>query len=111
MRRVLFDENMPRQLRRHLDGCEVRTAQEEGWSGLKNGKLLAKAAASFDVLLTADQRMRFQQNLARFDIAVVVIEVRDTTIENLLPLLPTIRDALSRAVSGKVVVVMPPKPA
>lgn len=64
MKRVLFDENMPRQLRRELPEFAIRTVQEEGWAGLENGKLLREAVTGFDVLVTADGRMRYQQNTA-----------------------------------------------
>lgn len=74
MRRVLFDENMPRKLRRDLPEFLIRTAQEEGWSAFKNGALLARATAAFEVLVTIDQRMRYQQNMSRLTIGVVVIE-------------------------------------
>jgi len=75
VRPVLFDENMPRKLRRDLPTFFIRTAQEEGWSAFKNGALLTRAADKFDVFVTIDQRMRYQQNMTRFDIGVVVIEV------------------------------------
>jgi Domain of unknown function (DUF5615) len=76
VKRVLFDENMPRRLRRELRSVEVRTVQEEGWAGMKNGALLSKAQGTFDVLLTGDQRLQFQQNIPAFDIAVVIIASR-----------------------------------
>jgi predicted nuclease of predicted toxin-antitoxin system len=105
VKRILFDENMPRKLRRDLPAYDVRTVQEEGWAGLENGSLLARAEQVFDVLLTADQRMRYQQNIARFNIAVVVIETSDTTISNLQRLLPTIRQAIAGASPGTVLIV------
>ena len=73
MRRVLFDENLPRLLRRSLPEFEIRTVQEEGWGGLRNGELLRHAVGRFDVLLTADRRMQYQQKLPAFQIGVVVI--------------------------------------
>ena len=73
MRRVLLDENLPRKLRRELLDFIVRTVQEQGWTSYANGELLGRAQENFDVLLTADRRLQFQQNLARFDIGVVVI--------------------------------------
>jgi hypothetical protein len=80
VKKVLFDENMPRKLRRDLPEFAVRTVQEEGWAGLKNGDLLRHASSSFDVFLTADQRLRYQQNLSQFAIGLVVIETFDTTL-------------------------------
>ena len=105
MKRVLFDENMPRKLRRELLAYEIRTVQEEGWSGFENGNLLRRASGAFDILLTADQRMRHQQTISQFAIAVVVIETADTTLENLRKMLPYIRAALDTAIPGVVSIV------
>lgn len=108
MKRVLFDENMPRKLRRALPEFAIRTAQEEGWAGLENGNLLRHAVATFDVLLTADQRMQFQQNVSQFDIAVVVIQTYDTTLPNLQKLLPALRRGIEDAPPGRVTIVRDP---
>ncbi len=105
MRRVLFDENVPKQLRRDLPEFAIRTVQEEDWAGVKNGALLRRAAASFDVLLTADQRLRHQQNVAQFDIGVVVVETYDTRLGNLRRFLPKIREALQNVAAGSIVVI------
>ena len=83
MRRVLFDEDMPRQLRRDLPEFEIQTVQEKGWSAIQNGELLRRASESFDVLVTADQRLQYQQNIASFSIGVVVIVAVDTRLPNL----------------------------
>jgi predicted nuclease of predicted toxin-antitoxin system len=107
VKRVLFDENMPRKLRRDLPEFSVRTAQEEGWSAFQNGNLLKRAAEKFDVLVTIDQRMRHQQNLALMKIGVVVIEVADTRLVHLRALLEQIRSAIAKVESGQVVVVTP----
>jgi hypothetical protein len=106
VKRVLFDENMPRKLRRELPRYIVRTVQEEGWAGFKNGNLLRRASGSFDVLLTADQRLRYQQNVAQFEIGVVVIETVDTTLGNLKRFLPEIHAAIESVTPGAVVIVM-----
>jgi hypothetical protein len=72
--RVLFDQATPVPIRPYLEGYEVRTAAQQGWSTLKNGELLAAAeSAGFDLLLTTDKNMRYQQNLAGRKIAVVVL--------------------------------------
>jgi hypothetical protein len=105
VKRVLFDENMPRKLRRDLPDFFIRTAQEEGWSAFKNGELLTRAAVTFDVLVTIDQRMRYQQNMTRFDIGMVVIEVPDTRFVHLRALVPELRDAISKVGPGEVVIV------
>lgn len=100
---------MPRKLRRDLPEFSIRTVQEEGWGGLENGNLLRTAAGHFDVFLTADQRLRFQQNIAKIDIAVVVVRTFDTTLPGLRVLLPEIRRAIDTATAGTVVVVEDPE--
>ena len=107
MKQVLFDENMPRKLRRDLAEFHIRTAQEEGWSAFKNGALLTRASETFDVLVTIDQRMRYQQNMPRFAIGVVVIEVPDTRFVHLRALVPDIRHAIDKVQTGQVLVVTP----
>jgi len=94
-------------LRRDLPEFVVRTVQEEGWAGFKNGELLRRAALSFDVLVTADQRLRYQQNIAQFAIGVVVIQTFDTTLPNLRTLLPKIKMAIEEAVRGTITVIRP----
>ena len=72
--RVLFDQGAPVPLRQHLAAHSVSTAFELGWTALKNGELLAQAeAAGFEVLVTTDQNLKYQQNLAGRSIAIVVI--------------------------------------
>jgi predicted nuclease of predicted toxin-antitoxin system len=79
--RLLFDENVPKRLRRLLPGHEISTAQERGWGGIVNGKLLhAAEAAGFDVMLTADQNIVYQQNLAERVIALVVLSTNDWSV-------------------------------
>ncbi len=96
---------MPRLLRRDLKDVVVRTVQEEGWAGLKNGELLSRAQATFDVLVTADQRLRHQQNVPSFDIAVVVIDSRSTRLIDLRPLIDRLNIAIAAAERGTVVIV------
>jgi hypothetical protein len=96
---------MPRKLRREISDAFVRTVQEENWAGFKNGELLRRASERFDVLLTADQRLRYQQNIQQFVIGVVAIETFDTTLDGLRPLLPQINDAISNVKPGTVLVI------
>lgn len=72
--RVLFDQSTPVPIRPFLVGHSVRTAAQQQWDTLKNGDLLSVAqAAGFEVLLTTDKNIRYQQNLAGRTIAIVVI--------------------------------------
>ena len=108
MRRVLFDENLPLLLRRKLSGFEIRTVQEEGWGSLQNGDLLRRAEGSFDVLLTADRRMQYQQNLPAFAIGVVVIITPRLQLAVLERALEPMRDALQRVSPGEIIRVTVP---
>lgn len=71
--RILLDESLPRHLAAEFPAHEVQTVRQMGWSGLKNGDLLERASGRFDAMLTADQNLEHQQNLERFNIAVVVL--------------------------------------
>jgi len=94
--RILLDEDLPRRLGKHLEGHEVSTVQRSGWSGLKNGKLLALAATQFDVFLTMDSNLEYQQNLKTLPIAVLVVIAVSNRIEHLLPLVPSVLRALEQ---------------
>lgn len=86
--RVLLDESLPRDLAPLIVGHEVTTVRAAGWSGIKNGRLLALAAAQFDVFITADRNIEFQQNLATLPIAIVVLIVGRTRIQAIEPVIP-----------------------
>ena len=74
MRRILLDENVPAALRHRIVGHDVSPAYEMGWSGLRNGDLIAAAeAAGFAILITADRNIRHQQNLTNRRIALLVL--------------------------------------
>jgi hypothetical protein len=71
--KILFDHGTPAPLRRSLAGHEISTAYEMGWAKLSNGDLLAAAEKSFDVFITTDQNLRYQQNLAGRRLAILVL--------------------------------------
>ena len=83
--RILIDECAPRALKKHLmdHGHECRTVQEAGWRGKQNGELLRLAEAAFDVLVTVDTNLRYQQNLAGRRIAIVVLQPSSNRLEYL----------------------------
>ncbi len=101
--RVLLDECVPKRLGRHLVGHTVSTVTHEGWSSQKNGVLLGSmSAAGFEVLVTVDQGLRYQQNVRAFGIAVIVLHSVSNQIEDLLPLVPGILAVLATIRSGDV---------
>jgi hypothetical protein len=102
--RVLLDEQLPRRFARDLVGHEVRTVQQEGWAGVQNGELLRRAAdRGFEVFLTADQNLEFQQNLAQARLGTVVLVATSNALEDLRPLLPATLDAIARVRPGEVI--------
>ena len=93
--KVLLDENLPHDLRHFLPGHDVFTVAYKGWNGLRNGELLQVAAADgFDVLLTLDRGLQYQQHLPTLPTAVVEIQSRSSKLVDLMPLVPAILVAL-----------------
>ena len=92
--RILLDESLPIELRDDLSSHHVRSVQEMGWSALKNGELLRRAAGEFDVFLTADQNLQYQQNMKTLPIAVAVLVAKSNRVESLKPLVPSLMSAL-----------------
>ncbi len=86
----------------------VRTVQQKGWDGIENGELLHIAQAEFDVLLTTDKGIKYQQNFTGRDIAVVTLRARDNRIPTLTPLMPQVLALLPTIQPGRVYVVEAP---
>jgi hypothetical protein len=101
--RILLDEQLPRQLAPYFVGHDVRTTQEQGWAGLKNGALLKQAlAAGFEVFVTGDKNLEFQQNLKVSGLFVVVLVAPSNTLEDLLPRVPAALESIQRGKPGDV---------
>ena len=101
--RVLLDEQLPRQLARHLPGHDVRTVQQQSWAGLKNGALLTEAEqAGFSVFITGDRSLEYEQNLTRRKLGVVVLAAASNALEDLLPLVPQALQAIESVQPGHV---------
>lgn len=71
--KVIIDECLPRPLKSLLAGHDYRTVKEMGWDGVKNGELLLLADKSFEVFVTGDKNLRYQQNLAARQIAIILL--------------------------------------
>jgi hypothetical protein len=98
--RILLDENLPRKLSEHLMGHQCRSVVESGWSGKTNGELLALADPLFDVLLTLDKSLPYQQNLESGRIAVLIVRARSNRIQDLLPIIPECLTAMESIQPG-----------
>ncbi len=101
--RVLLDEQLPRHLAREIGGHDVSTVQQRGWAGLKNGELLRVAAeAGFEVLVSADRNMQFQQNLSQSRLGVILLIASSNALEDLLPLVPKLLAAIPKSRPGRL---------
>lgn len=106
--KLLFDQGTPKPLRRALSSHQVSTAFAEGWALLKNGDLLAVAeAAGFDAIITTDQSLRYQQNLAGRRLAIVVLMT--TQWPHIQPEVDRVADAVDALTPGDYVELQFPR--
>ena len=102
--RILVDESLPLELASELGLPFVKTVSQVGLKGLKNGDLLRRAEAlGFTVLVTADQNMEFQQDLAGYALGFIVLRARSNRMEHLRPLVPALMRALPLLGPGQVI--------
>lgn len=104
--RVLLDENLDRRLKKIFDEeLEVLTVSERGWSGKKNGKLLRLAEQEFDVFVTMDRNLEFQQDLCSFDLGVLMITAKSNRRSDVEPAMAKVNGLLEKVQPGELLVV------
>jgi predicted nuclease of predicted toxin-antitoxin system len=103
--RILLDECVDWRLLRDFPNHHIRTVKQLGWENVKNGSLLALAATEFDVFLTVDQNLPYQQNASRFDLAIIVMSARTTRLPDLRLLLPALHEALAEPRRGEFQII------
>lgn len=103
--RILLDECIDRRFAREIIGYEVKTVPQMGWAGVKNGKPLTLAVEEFDVFVTVDRNLSFQQNLPQFDIAVVVLQASSNSLAALKPLASKLLAVLDSVGKSQVTIV------
>ncbi len=101
--RVLLDECLPRKLKLEFTEHEVVTVPEMGWAGKKNGELIRMALGQFDVFVTVDLNLTFQQNLSTTELGIVLLVALDNRLETLSPLIPEVETALRTIRPGDVI--------
>ena len=104
--KILLDECVDQRFRYELSGNEVTTVPEAGWAGKKNGELLKLAQHKFDVFVTVDRNLHFQQNLDRLDIAVIILSCRTNRLQDLRPLAPKLLAELTQIRRGELKVIL-----
>lgn len=103
--KIFVDECVDWRLARDIVGHEVKTARQMGWTTLKNGELLALASKQFEVFVTVDRNLSFQQNLPTFEIAVIVLRSGSNRLGDLQKLVPDLLATLATAQPGTVTYV------
>lgn len=105
--RILLDESLPIKLKAAFSsGHEVFTVRDMGWLGKKNGELLAlMSAEDFEVFVTPDKNLRYQQSLEKYSIRIAVMDATDNTLDTLQALVPTLETLVAGSTSGKVTIV------
>ena len=102
---ILLDECIDRRLARQLPGHVVKTAPQMGWAGIKDGELLRFAEQEFDVLITVDRNLPFQQNLSVLDLAVLVLQTPSNRLADLQVLIPKVLAIVDTAPKGTATMV------
>lgn len=107
--KILIDECLPAGLKRALTtiGHECETVRHAGYGSKKNGELLSLAEGRWDVLLTSDRRIKYQQNMTGRKISVAVLFAKSNRMQDLLPLMPACAEVLLSLRPGQVVEVGP----
>ena len=95
--KVLLDECVDARLAREIVGHDVWTVPQAGWAGYQDRELLEKADVDFDVLVTTDRNIEFQQNLAKYNLSVIVLRARTSRLSDLKLLVPGLLPAIITA--------------
>jgi predicted nuclease of predicted toxin-antitoxin system len=102
--KVLLDECLPKRLKRELPGHDVTRVQEMGWAGIKNGALIRLIqSAGFEVFVTIDGNLEYQQNLRAINFAIIVLSASDNTFDTLRPLMAEVMGALQTIKATEIV--------
>jgi hypothetical protein len=109
--KVFLDECVDWRLSRELTGHEVKTARQMQWTTIQNGELLSLAAEHFDVFVTVDRNLSFQQNLDAFPIAVIVLHAETNRLADLRVLVPDLLTVIQNARPGVATIVRKLSPA
>jgi predicted nuclease of predicted toxin-antitoxin system len=103
--KIFLDECIDWRLSRDIEGHDVKTARQMGWTSVKNGELLALASEQFDIFVTVDRNLSFQQNLGLFSIAVIVLHAQSNRLSDLRLIVRRLLEVIQSAPRGTVTVV------
>ena len=97
--RILLDEGVPGIIQKRLSQLSISNVEEMGWRGIKNGALLDLMAGRFQILITTDKNLPYQQNLEKRQISLVILPTND--IPSVIGLLPQIERAIAAISPGE----------
>ncbi|MDX6288765.1 MAG: hypothetical protein QOH42_564 [Blastocatellia bacterium] len=100
--KILLDECVPQRLGRLLPEHDVITTPQAGWAGITNGDLLQRASKDFDVFVTVDRNLAFQQNPSNLPLPVIVIHARSNKLRDMQQHLPALQQTLSSGLARQV---------
>ena len=103
--KILLDECLDRRLAKELVGYAVKTVPQMNWAEIKNGELMRLAETKFDVFITVDRNLSFQQNLPKFNIAVIVLRAKSNRLADLQPFTEKIIGNLPNLKKGEAKVI------
>lgn len=104
--KILLDENLPKRLKKDFIDHEIYTIREKAWNGKKNGELMSLlVAAQFQILMTFDKNLPFQQNFNKYPITVLVLEAEDNTYATLKELVLFLNEELKKQLTPGSIVV------
>lgn len=97
--KLLLDENLPKRLKLELKEFEISTVSYNGWAGKKNGELMKLMLENnFDILLTFDKNLQFQQNFKKYSLSVFVLAAKDNTYNTLVELIPIVKEKIKSGI-------------
>jgi predicted nuclease of predicted toxin-antitoxin system len=103
--KILLDECIDRRFAREFAHLEVFTVPQMGWAGIKNGELMKLAEAKFDIFVTVDRNLSYQQNLPKYAIALIVLKARSNRYIDLIPFAEPVLDSLSNVSNGEAFLI------
>jgi hypothetical protein len=107
MNKILLDECLPKKLKYRIEELDpeffAKTTPDMGWASLSNGELLSVAEVEFDVFITSDKNLSFQQSIPSSSIQVVLLKARTNTYEDLLPLVEKLQSVINAHEPGKFI--------
>lgn len=103
--KILLDECLDRRFAKEIVGFQVKTVPQMNWAGVKNGELMRLAEIEFDVFIIVDRNLSFQQNLPKYNIAVLVLRAQSNRLKDLQPFAAKIVEILPKLKKGKAEVI------